>query len=272
MTFSDRSRRDAEQLAGLHLREPPHAHQVEGLTLVIRACLHGPEHTRDRPAVSPEPLVAGDGTSSSRRSTAAGCPSKRRATSLSSQRMCWLAIAKSCALSGGLAQRLEQPFRHGAQQFVGLQVERRLRQVRIAPVQHERRTADAVVGPPGRAGPGRSAPRANPRPTRRGSAGSRRWCVLRSSLGCRSKHRCSHADSPSAGCALATLSMNDRESRMRRRPRRPRVSAPYRRGRPPFRQDSAGRGAVGIRLAAAHPRVERFWAATVSHYAKTFDE
>ena len=35
----------------------------------------------------------------------------------------------------GVAQRLEQPFRHGAEQFVGLQVQRRLRQARIAPVQ-----------------------------------------------------------------------------------------------------------------------------------------
>jgi hypothetical protein len=34
-----------------------------------------------------------------------------------------------------LAQRLEQPFRHGALQFVGLHVKRRLRQARIAPVQ-----------------------------------------------------------------------------------------------------------------------------------------
>ena len=35
----------------------------------------------------------------------------------------------------GLAQRLEQPFRHGAEQFVGLHVQRRLRQARITPVQ-----------------------------------------------------------------------------------------------------------------------------------------
>ncbi len=35
----------------------------------------------------------------------------------------------------GLAQGLEQPFRHGAEQFVGLQVQRRLRQARITPVQ-----------------------------------------------------------------------------------------------------------------------------------------
>ena len=35
----------------------------------------------------------------------------------------------------GLAQRLEQPFHHGAEQLVGLQVQRRLRQARIAPVQ-----------------------------------------------------------------------------------------------------------------------------------------
>jgi hypothetical protein len=32
---------------------------------------------------------------------------------------------------------LEQPFRHGAEQFVGLQVQGRVRQVRIAPVQQD---------------------------------------------------------------------------------------------------------------------------------------
>ncbi len=35
----------------------------------------------------------------------------------------------------GLAQRLEQPFGQGAQQLVGLHVQWRLRQARVAPVQ-----------------------------------------------------------------------------------------------------------------------------------------
>ena len=35
----------------------------------------------------------------------------------------------------GLAQGLEQPFRHGAEQFIGLEVQRRPRQARITAVQ-----------------------------------------------------------------------------------------------------------------------------------------
>jgi hypothetical protein len=50
--------------------------------------------------------------------------------------MCWLASAKKLAdvLGAGFAQRLQQPFRHGPKQFVGLHVQWRLRQARIAPV------------------------------------------------------------------------------------------------------------------------------------------
>jgi hypothetical protein len=51
-----RHRRYAEQLGGVHLREPLDADQVECLRVVIRERLDGPEHTQ---AVRGEPGAAG---------------------------------------------------------------------------------------------------------------------------------------------------------------------------------------------------------------------
>ena len=51
--------------------------------------------------------------------------------------MCWLARREELAHGpgAGLAQRLEQPFGDGAEQLVGLHVQRRPRQARITAVQ-----------------------------------------------------------------------------------------------------------------------------------------
>ena len=97
--------------------------------------------------------------------------------------MCWLARAKNCAHGPGAdrAQGLEQPLDHGAEQLVGLQVQRRPRQAGVARGRACCHTASAAGRRRGPAGPGRSARRASPRPARPGSAARRRWCDSRPS-------------------------------------------------------------------------------------------
>ena len=101
-----------------HRREAWHWERVMGRPLT-RQLAHAPTEAEQRMeawrrlafsmrrplGVSPEPLLAGAGTSPSFSSRAAGCSSRRRARSFSSQRMCWLASAKNRRTVGGRVSR-----------------------------------------------------------------------------------------------------------------------------------------------------------------------
>ena len=100
-TSLHRHRRHAEHLGGLRLRHRRDTHQVEDLALVLRQRVDRRKHA--------DALPAGAGTSRSFSSAAAGWLSKRRARSLRSQRLCWLArantgrtVRSSPALAAGL--------------------------------------------------------------------------------------------------------------------------------------------------------------------------
>ena len=111
----------------------------------------------------------------------------------------------------GLAQGLEQPFHHGAEQLVGLQVQRRPRQARIAAVQQrgaeQVQAADGPVeqGPDDRLG-GRIPGQLVQVALDHGGG-----VLFAHGATHRLKCCCIRANSTPAGCAPATLSMTTGE-------------------------------------------------------------
>jgi hypothetical protein len=109
-TPMDRHSRALKHLGRLGLRPPLGPHPVGRLALPSgRRSMAA--RIRRLSGVRPVSLLAQAGIDSSRSCRASGCSSKRRARSLSSQRLCWPARAKNCR--AGPAERLAQPLGHG---------------------------------------------------------------------------------------------------------------------------------------------------------------